>query len=145
MTPPCRWPTGCETPATCTAVGACELDYITERTTMTSTDPTGQIHLTVVRGEDGGLLQGDHRRPVSSRIHIGRADQHILITDQLLDTMRAGQHHPDITYRPGPTPPIGDTLIIRGLDHTVVYEIGEQATTPGHRIARRTDGNHPVR
>jgi hypothetical protein len=50
-------------------------------------------------------------------IHIDRADPRIQIADELLDEVRAGNHHPDVTLD-------GDLLKVRAVNRTVIYRIG---------------------
>lgn len=72
----------------------------------------GDIHLTTIN--DPGY---------APRIQIDRADYRVWIAAGLLDKIRAGDHHPDVTLD-------GDRLTINGTTRSVTYRIGPPADDP---------------
>lgn len=56
---------------------------------------------------------------VDDGIRVDHADPEILISPELLDEMRAGNLHPNVSLD-------GDLLRIEGTNRTVIYRIGDK-------------------
>jgi hypothetical protein len=52
-------------------------------------------------------------------VRIDQADPEILIASELLDEMRAGSLHPDVSLD-------GELLRIEGINRTVIYRLGDK-------------------
>jgi hypothetical protein len=63
----------------------------------------------------GDLVLRDER----PGLRVLQADPKILIGGEVLEELRAGRHHPDVTLD-------GDVLTINGINRKVIYRIGEQ-------------------